>query len=136
MATSANGPGLCECGRPRERRRGSGQRTTRHRRKCWQCAGNVGVRRRKRQLLVGDRCERCGFRCLDPVQLEIDHIDSDRANNSTDNLQVLCANCHRLKTELDRRFGVFPDGPIRCVVGMHDGSMPLILFGGYDDAER
>lgn len=46
-----------------------------------------------------DHCERCGFIPEDLVQLDIDHIDANRANNDPSNLQTLCANCHRLKTK-------------------------------------
>ena len=33
------------------------------------------------------------------VPLEIDHIDDDPFNHSSGNLQVLCPNCHSLKTQ-------------------------------------
>jgi hypothetical protein len=44
-------------------------------------------------------CNRCnlaewlGYK----LQLDIDHIDKDKTNNSLNNLQYLCPNCHRLK---------------------------------------
>ena len=47
-------------------------------------------------------CTRCGFIPEDPCQLDVDHIDGNHNNNSLDNLQTLCANCHRLKTKLAR----------------------------------
>jgi 5-methylcytosine-specific restriction endonuclease McrA len=46
-----------------------------------------------------DHCERCGFIPEDLVQLDIDHINGDRTNNDSSNLQTLCANCHILKTK-------------------------------------
>lgn len=45
-----------------------------------------------------DFCEKCGFIPMVVHQLEVDHIDGNHTNNSIDNLQTLCANCHRLKT--------------------------------------
>jgi 5-methylcytosine-specific restriction endonuclease McrA len=44
----------------------------------------------------GNKCESCGFETwLDfPITLEIHHIDGDKTNNSEDNLQLLCPNCH------------------------------------------
>lgn len=47
-------------------------------------------------------CEHCGFIALHRCQLDVDHIDGNHKNNSLDNLQTLCANCHRLKTHLNR----------------------------------
>jgi predicted HNH restriction endonuclease len=44
------------------------------------------------------KCEICGFVPVHKAQLDIDHIDGNRMNNDILNLQVLCANCHRLKT--------------------------------------
>ena len=49
----------------------------------------------------GLSCEKCGFIAEDPCQLDVDHIDGDHKNNHPDNLQTLCANCHRLKTKVN-----------------------------------
>ena len=35
---------------------------------------------------------------IDPCQLDLDHIDGNPHNNDPSNWQVLCANCHRIKT--------------------------------------
>ena len=43
----------------------------------------------------------CGFVPMHPCQLDIDHIDGCHSNNDHDNLQTLCANCHRLKTHMN-----------------------------------
>lgn len=43
-------------------------------------------------------CEYCGFTAEHTCQLDVDHKDGNHQNNSLDNLQTLCANCHRLKT--------------------------------------
>lgn len=53
-----------------------------------------------------DYCEnidsRLGFVCnsiiIDTSQLDVDHINENRHDNSPENLQTLCANCHRIKT--------------------------------------
>ena len=48
------------------------------------------------------KCSECGWSKVNPhtgnVPLEIDHIDDNPYNHSPDNLQVLCPNCHSLKT--------------------------------------
>ena len=44
------------------------------------------------------KCAICGFIAVHKAQLDIDHIDGNRLNHDPANLQVLCANCHRLKT--------------------------------------
>jgi len=51
-----------------------------------------------------DRCESCGFIPVSSVQLDVDHIDGNNKNNNLDNLQTLCANCHRLKTFLNNDY--------------------------------
>ena len=33
--------------------------------------------------------------------LHIDHIDGNRVNNTENNLQILCPNCHSIKTYPD-----------------------------------
>lgn len=56
-------------------------------------------KKNKYQKLVTKECCRvCGFVAVHGSQLDIDHIDGDHSNNDVSNLQVLCANCHRLKT--------------------------------------
>lgn len=45
-----------------------------------------------------DHCEKCGFKAVHSCQLDVDHIDGNHNNNAIENLQTLCANCHRLKT--------------------------------------
>ncbi len=45
-------------------------------------------------------CQKCGCNWINPFSnqtiLEIHHIDGDRTNNSPENLQVLCPNCHAM----------------------------------------
>lgn len=48
------------------------------------------------------KCELCGFVPQHPCQLDVDHIDGNPTNNSIENLQTLCANCHRLKTHINK----------------------------------
>lgn len=48
---------------------------------------------------VGE-CQFCSFVPVDICQLQVDHIDGNHSNNERTNLQVLCANCHALKTKL------------------------------------
>jgi 5-methylcytosine-specific restriction endonuclease McrA len=49
----------------------------------------------------GTSCEHCKFVAIHPCQLDVDHIDGNGSNNNPENLQTLCANCHRLKTTLN-----------------------------------
>ena len=46
--------------------------------------------------LRGRKCECCGLTewLGQPINLEIHHIDGNRSNNSLENLQLLCPNCH------------------------------------------
>jgi hypothetical protein len=54
----------------------------------------------KKQLLLsrGHHCDRCKNTQWEgtKIPLEIHHIDGNRNNNSEDNLQILCPNCHAL----------------------------------------
>ncbi len=43
-------------------------------------------------------CQICGFQAKHQAQLDVDHIDGNHENNDLSNLQIICANCHRLKT--------------------------------------
>jgi len=51
-----------------------------------------------------DHCEECGFIAIHSSQLDVDHIDGDHTNNNECNLKTLCANCHRLKTHMNRDY--------------------------------
>ena len=68
-------------------------------------------KQRARKLIVkpyltfkGTTCEECGFVPKHNCQLDVDHIDGDHSNNKPGNLRTLCANCHRLKTWMNKDF--------------------------------
>lgn len=52
-----------------------------------------------------DKCNGCGFIPVHSCQLDVDHIDGNKKNSNPENLQTLCANCHRLKTFLNKDWG-------------------------------
>jgi 5-methylcytosine-specific restriction endonuclease McrA len=54
------------------------------------------------RLQKGSICEICGFIPVHSCQLDVDHMDGDKSNDNPSNLQTLCANCHRLKTVMNR----------------------------------
>lgn len=47
-------------------------------------------------------CEECGFSPVHSCQLDVDHVDGNHWNDEPSNLRTLCANCHRLKTYLNK----------------------------------
>lgn len=49
-------------------------------------------------------CEQCGFVAVHYSQLDVDHIDGNKSNNCEENLMTLCANCHRLKTHVNKDY--------------------------------
>ena len=61
-----------------------------------------GLNRRNKtyKLAKKDTCNNCGLKPEYDIVLDVDHIDGDKTNNSLENLQTLCANCHRVKTHL------------------------------------
>lgn len=59
------------------------------------------IRRLTRHILITAgrdlfKCERCGF-TVTGADLPRHHKDRDRSNNSPENLEVLCAACHRIE---------------------------------------
>lgn len=80
---------------------------------CIHCNSNKAVknklscqscRKKPWQKYKKEYCEGCGFIPIWMGQLDVDHIDSDKQNNNPENLQTLCANCHRLKTHLNKDY--------------------------------
>ena len=51
--------------------------------------------------LKENKCEMCGLEkwLEENIPLELDHIDSNHFNNSIENLQIICANCHAIVTK-------------------------------------
>jgi 5-methylcytosine-specific restriction endonuclease McrA len=87
----------------------------RFKKKCDKCSPNYKKKLARKAELKRTRkyggyhkksfCEYCSFKALDSCQLDVDHIDGNHKNNNLDNLQTLCANCHRLKTKVNKEFG-------------------------------
>lgn len=101
--------GTCaHCGPVRLRKKQGGWRCAEAERK-WKPPFDPAVAQGKaHRRHLGDRCVKCGFVPEHPCQLDVDHIDADHSNNSPENLQTLCANCHRLKTWQERRSPATP----------------------------
>lgn len=51
------------------------------------------------------RCEICNLQdwLTNPIPLELDHINSNHFDNRLENLQIICPNCHHIKTLEERR---------------------------------
>ena len=45
---------------------------------------------------------RCNYKIIHSSQLEVDHINGNPHDNSPNNLQTLCSNCHKYKTWLNK----------------------------------
>lgn len=60
------------------------------------------------------KCQKCGWGEENPythkIPLQIHHIDGNSLNNSEDNLQVLCPNCHSLTDNYGSRNSNAPRG--------------------------
>ena len=66
-------------------------------RRIYGSTANSKLRKYKKYRL-GKKCSQCGFVPQHIIQIDVDHIDGNHNNNNIENLQILCANCHRLKT--------------------------------------
>lgn len=55
--------------------------------------------------LRGRKCERCGLTewIGEPIPLETHHKDGDKTNNESNNLELLCPNCHSFTPFYRRR---------------------------------
>lgn len=66
---------------------------------CSRQCKEVSRKKPWKKIAIRKTCIQCGFIPENICQLDVDHIDGNKKNNEPHNLQVLCANCHRLKTQ-------------------------------------
>lgn len=91
--------GLCNCGNQQESKgRVKGKQV--FGRFCTSCRKESY--RMKFLIKTSLICNMCGFKAKHKIQMDVDHIDGNHTNNDESNLQVLCANCHRLKTYVNK----------------------------------
>lgn len=87
----------CKCGRNADIKGLSKTGKTMYRSSCLTC-------RRTAHRAKKGYCERCLTVPTDKTLLDVDHIDGDRSNNQTNNLQTLCKTCHKIKTKENRNY--------------------------------
>lgn len=76
---------------------------------CSPCSKRkYNIPKKKYRVKKKEYCEACGFIAFDQCQLDVHHIDRNKRNNSDNNLQTLCANCHRLEHMLERKTKTWP----------------------------
>lgn len=88
---------LCNCGRRKALKGRSKIGTKEYRSSCETC-------RRKAHRAKKGYCEKCLTVPEDKKLLDVDHIDGDRSNNDSSNLQTLCKPCHKVKTKENRDY--------------------------------
>lgn len=94
---------ICECGNPCKTNGFNTKGFRRYHKICSQCAKSKHAQSKMRlRGRKGDKCEKCGFIPTHKCQLDVDHVDGNRNNMEESNLMTLCANCHRLKTFINK----------------------------------
>ena len=68
----------------------------------WRCPNVIkGYRAKaKQRLAIPLVCNRCKFKAVDRCQIDRHHIDGVHSNDSVENIEFVCANCHRLISKL------------------------------------
>lgn len=69
---------------------------------CNTCADNKYKKGHRYIIDSKSVCSRCGFKPELDCQLDVDHIDGNHKNDERENLEILCANCHRVKTFMSK----------------------------------
>lgn len=91
--------GVCiTCNKNPQKSKGKKNNKTIYASICSTCHQKKYRRLRGYRRFKKDVCSFCGFVPVHACQLDVDHIDGNHKNNKIENLQTLCANCHRLKT--------------------------------------
>lgn len=85
-------PGNCACGNPRASKGLDEFGRRRYRTQCYQCVYKA------RLVKKAETCRICGIKPENKSDLHLDHIDGNRSNNESTNLQTLCVDCHKYKT--------------------------------------
>lgn len=85
-------PGLCACGEPRASKGLDEHGRRRYRTQCYKCVYKA------RLHVKATKCKICGISPENTSDLHLDHIDGNRSNNSVNNIQTLCVECHKYKT--------------------------------------
>jgi len=94
---------LCECGSLAKRNGKNVDGTSRFKKLCNQCeCRKYNLRGHGYKMHKLKCCQICNFIAERSCQMDVDHIDGDHKNDKLENLQTLCANCHRLKSQMDR----------------------------------
>ena len=79
-----------------------GHKSSKYRKSAIELLSNPNIANSKKRIrlieegLKDSKCECCGLTKWmgKPIPLELHHKDFNHYNNSLDNLQILCANCH------------------------------------------
>lgn len=101
--TKMNGPICKECGiRPSELAINKGSKSY-YKKSCKTCRRYPDLGEKKKQTY----CTVC-LKTFHPVCLDVDHIRITRPqDNSYKNLQIICSNCHRLKSLMSHDYSTF-----------------------------
>lgn len=100
--SKVNGPICKECEiRPSELGFNRGTKSY-YKKSCKTCRRYPDLGPKKKQV----HCSICLVK-FHPIALDVDHIDGNKKNNSYKNLQIICSNCHRLKSLMCHDWSTF-----------------------------